>query len=408
MTGVKDSESDFLGTPFNARTAPLNINQRWIAWDKYHVVDSFSSFDTEYAAIRQSAATIDMSPLSKYEVVGPDAQRFVDYVVTQNIMKQEVGQIYYSPWCNEQGKGVGDGMIFRIDENTFRFSTDPQYLWLTQHADGYDVEIMDISDAYGILALQGPSSQRVLESTTGTDWSDLRFSRTRDITLDDVPVQVMLQGFTGEHGYELWMKADAAVAVWDALYAKGGPFGLQPAGYHALDVARIEAGLVIVGPDYTGAGSDALAANIEVDEENQASPYELRLGNFVDLDKESFIGKAALQLEKEKGSAKKMAGVLIDWRGIADLHTTQGLPPTVVPKPIWYPLTVYKNQTKVGRATSVAWSPAVSSIVGFAFLEPEFCEPGTSVAVEFSVGEKTGRVDATLARLPFIQMKRNA
>lgn len=407
MTSVSESESSFVGTPFNPRTAPLNINQRWIAWDKYHVVDAFTSFEMEYAAIRHAAASIDMSPLSKYEIAGPDAQRFVDCLITRDATKQEVGQIYYTPWCNERGKVVGDGMVFRIDENCFRLSTDPQYQWLTEHADGYDVEIVDISDDYANLALQGPNSQRLLEATTGMDWSDLKFSRIRATTINDERVSVMRQGFTGEHGYELWMKAESAVAVWDAVYLNAAGFGLHPAGYHALDVARIEAGFIIVGPDYSGAGSDALAANISVDEENQASPYELGLSKFVDLRKEDFIGKTALQKSRNGRARKTLTGISIEWQGIADLYTSQGLPPTVVAKPIWYPLNVFNSGSKIGRATSIAWSPAVNSIIGFAFLHSEFSAPGSAVAVEFQVGDKSGLANAKVTPLPHTKIKRN-
>ena len=265
--------TDFFGTPFNVRTAPLNINQRWVAWDKYHTVDVFKGFDLEYRAIRKGAATIDMSPLGKYDIAGPDAERFVDYLVTRDVTKQQIGQICYSPWCNEKGKTVGDGMIFRLEQDKFRLSADPQYHWLNEHARGFDVEVTDISDDYGILALQGPKSQLVLTAATAEDWSDFAFSRIRHIEIDGVAVAIMRQGFTGEHGYELWVRSEHAVTVWDAVYKNARQFDLQPAGFHAHDVARMEAGLVIVGPDYTGAGIDSdRGAAIEVDRRDQRSP----------------------------------------------------------------------------------------------------------------------------------------
>ena len=399
--------TDFAGTPFNARTAPLNFNQRWVAWDKYHIVDTFNGFDAEYHAIRNTAATIDMSPLGKYDIIGPDAERFLDYLVTRDMTGQQVGQIYYSPWCNDNGKTVGDGMIFRLEKNKFRISTDPQYHWLNQHAQGFDVEIIDISHDYGILALQGPKSQLVLEASTGEDWSDFAFSRIRHIEIDGVAVAVMRQGFTGEHGYELWVENEDAVAVWDAVYRHAGRFGVQPAGFHAHDVARMEAGLIIVGPDYTGAGTDMdRGAAIEVDRQDERSPYEMGLGGFVHLDKADFIGKEALKREKETGAARNMRGLLINWEGIAALCTKQGLPPVVVPVPIWYPLNIIKNHKSVGRATSIAWSPAANSIAGFAFIDAEYSEAGTEVSVQFEVGQETGMVNATVARLPFIDIKR--
>ncbi len=399
--------TDFVGTPFNARTAPLNYNQRWVAWDKYHIVDTFNGFDAEYHAIRNAAATIDMSPLGKYDIIGPDAKRFLDYLVTRDMTGQQVGQIYYSPWCNDNGKTVGDGMIFRLEKDKFRISTDPQYHWLNKHAQGFDVEIIDISHDYGILALQGPKSQLILEASTGEDWSDFAFSRIRHIDIDGVAVTVMRQGFTGEHGYELWVENEDAVAVWDAVYRHAGRFGLQPAGFHAHDVARMEAGLIIVGPDYTGAGTDMdRGAAIEVDRQDERSPYEMRIGSFVHLDKASFIGKEALKREKETGAARKMRGLLIDWEGIAGLYIKQGLPPVVVPVPIWYPLNITMNNKTIGRATSIAWSPAANSIAGFAFVDAEYSEAGTEVSVQFEIGQETGLVNATVATLPFIDIKR--
>lgn len=404
---VHIQSTDFVGTPFNARTAPLNFNQRWVAWDKYHMVDTFNGFDTEYHAIRNTAATIDMSPLGKYDIIGPDAERFLDYLVTRDMTGQQVGQIYYSPWCNDNGKTVGDGMIFRLEKDKFRISTDPQYHWFTQQARGFDIQVIDVSHDYGILALQGPKSRLVLEAATGEDWSDFAFSRIRHMEMDGVAVAVMRQGFTGELGYELWVENEGAIAVWDTVYRHADRFGLQPAGFPAHDVARMEAGLIIVGPDYTGAGTDLeRGAAIEVERQDERSPYEMRLGNFVHLDKTDFIGKEALKQEKEAGNSRQMRGLLIDWEGIAGLFTKQGLPPVVVPAPVWYPLNIMVNDKTIGRATSIAWSPAANSIAGFAFIDAEYSNPGTKVSVEFGVGRETGQIDATVAGLPFIEIKR--
>ncbi len=399
--------TDFTGTPFNARTAPLNFNQRWVAWDRYHMVDTFNGFDTEYHAIRNTAATIDMSPLGKYDIIGPDAERFLDHLVTRDMTGQQVGQIYYSPWCNDNGKTVGDGMIFRLEKDKFRISTDPQYHWFTQQARGFDVEIVDVSHDYGILALQGPKSRFVLETSTGEDWSDLAFSRIRHMEMDGVAVAIMRQGFTGEHGYELWVENEGAIAVWDAVYRHADRFGLQPAGFPAHDVARMEAGLIIVGPDYTGAGTDLeRGAAIEVERQDERSPYEMRLGNFVHLDKADFIGKDALKQEKEAGNYRQMRGLLIDWQKISESYIKQGLPPVVVPAPVWYPLDIIKNGNNIGRATSIAWSPAANSIAGFAFIDAEYSEAGTKVSVQFEIGRETVPVNATVASLPFIDIKR--
>ena len=406
---VHVQSTDFAGTPFNAGTAPLNFNQRWVAWDRYHIVDTFMGFDAEYHAIRNAAALIDMSPLGKYDIIGPDAGRFLDHLVTRDMTGQQVGQIYYSPWCNGNGKTVGDGMIFRLEKDKFRISTDPQYHWFTHQARGFDVEIIDITHDFGILALQGPKSPLVLEASTGEDWSNLAFSRIRHIEIDGFAVAVMRQGFTGERGYELWVENEGAMAVWDAIYRHAARFGLEPAGFHAHDVARMEAGLLIVGPDYTGAGTDLeRGAAIEVERQDERSPYEMRLGNFVHLDKADFVGKEALKQEQEAGDCRQMRGLLIDWRKISESYVKQGLPPVVVPVPVWYPLDIIKNGNSIGRATSIAWSPAANSIAGFAFIDSEYSAAGTEVSVQFDIGRETVPAHATVANLPFIDIKRTA
>ena len=398
----------FMGTPFNSRTEPLNLFVRWIAWDIYHVVDVFSGLDDELKAIREEVAVIDMSPLSKFDISGPDAERFTNYVITRDASKMEVNQVIYTPWCDHHGKVVSDGMVFRMDEDRFRITGDPSHGWLKQNAGGFDITIQEVTHERGILSLQGPKSREVLEAATAEDWSDFKFSRIRVVKIGGVEVEVARQGFTGEHGYELCVAKEDSVALWDAIMEAGKAFGIKPAGYLALDTARIEAGLVIPGPDFTngGAETDAIGAPIEVDAENMASPFELGAGRFVDLGGDDFLGKTALLKEKETGVRRNRTGLHIEWQGIADLYTGQGLAPVVVPTPIWYPLTVMKDDRKIGRATSIAWSPTIQTVIAFGHLEKEYCEPGTDVTVEFYVKDKAGRVNAKVVNLPFIDLQR--
>lgn len=405
MAHVEDT--DFIGTPFNSRVAPLNINQRWTAWDIYHVVDVYSDVDTELKAIRTAAALIDMSPLAKYDISGPDAEKFTNYLITRDASKMEVNQIFYTPWCDHEGKIVSDGMVFRMREDVFRITGDPSYSWIMKNTDGFDVDIKDVTHERGILSLQGPKSREVLEAATSEDWSEFKFSRIRFVNIGGVDVEVARQGFTGEHGYELCVAKGDGAPLWDAIIAAGEKYGIQPAGFISADISRMEAGLIIPGPDYTkGGADDERGAAVEVVAENKSSPYEVRIGQFVDLDKEDFLGKSALIKEKENGVTRGMVGLLIDWQEIAELYTKQGLPPVVVANPMWYPSTVKKDDKKIGRATSIAWSPAAQSIVGFGFLEKEYCEPGIEVTVEFTIKNETGLVNAKVVKLPFLELQR--
>ena len=405
--GSHVEETEFRGTPFNPCTAPLNLNQKWVAWDVYHVVDVFTEADDELRAIREAAALIDMSPLAKYEFSGRDSQRFVDYLITRDASGIEIGQILYTSWCDQAGKIVSDGMVFRIDEDRFRITGDPCLHWLETASQGFDVQIEDVTHRLAIASLQGPRSREVLEAAAGGDWSDLRFSRIRTSKIASVEVEVARQGFTGERGYEICVAGENAVPVWDGLMTAGRDFGIRPAGRVAADVARIEAGLIIPGPDYTKGGvSDERGSAIQVDEENKTSPYEVGLGRFVDLGKKTFLGKEALQEEARGGSSQGMVGLLIDWQDVAALFTEQSLPPVVVPTAQWYPSPAIREGRRVGRATSIVWSPSANSLVGFGFLERRFCEPGSTVSVEFHAKGKNGLARAIVTELPFLRRRR--
>ena len=197
-----------------------------------------------------------MSPLAKHSITGPDAERFVDYLIPRDATRLAPGQAYFTPWCNEDGVQVGDGIVMRLERDRFVFSADRMMRWFARHAPGFDVEFEDLTDDFGILALQGPLSRNVLASASGEDHADLRFSRLRRTTIAGVEVLLSRQGFTGELGFELWVPRAAATTVWDAVFEAGAAFGLVAAGLHAADVARIEAGMVIPGYDYTPAAID--------------------------------------------------------------------------------------------------------------------------------------------------------
>ncbi len=402
-----DTERTIMGTAFYPRTSLLNERQKWNAWDRYHIVDAYTDWQEELRTVRERASALDQSPLSKHYIAGPDAVRLVNYLITRDATKIEVGQIYYTPWCNQDGAVVGDGLVARVAPDRFMFSADPMMNWFRHNAEGYDVTIEDVTIDFGLLALQGPASTEVIEAATGQSWSDLRFSRLRTTTIGGVEVTVFRQGFTGEVGYEFFVPVAAGADVWDALFDAGEPLGLGAGGLHAVDVARIEAGMVIVGADYTPAAMDRLGDPLPVSPENMTTPFELNLHRFVDLGQEAdFVGKEALRRELEAGPKRSMVGIELDWRDVVGLYRDSDIPPEVTPQVIRFPLPILRDGSRIGRATSVTWSPTVNKIIGFAHVVPAHADPGTPVTVEWAAGPVGGEVGASLVALPHYRLKR--
>jgi len=239
-------------TPFHPRTGPLSEGQAWRRWAGYVVASSYElSHDREYHAIRNSAALFDVSPLYKYMVTGKDASRLLDHVVTRNVAKAKVGQVLYTPWCDDEGKQIDDGTISVLGEQTFRMtSADPTLRWLHLNSSGLDVTIQDVSETTAAVSLQGPSAREILQLAAERDLSALKYFRLTSAKIRGIPVTISRTGYTGDLGFEVWVDASQAVPLWDALIETGTPYGITPAGMLALDVARIEAGLLLIEVDY--------------------------------------------------------------------------------------------------------------------------------------------------------------
>jgi len=344
-----------------------------------------------------------VSPLYKYRVSGPDAERLVDRVITRDATKLKVGQVYYTPWCDEHGKVIDDGTVHRLGEQEFRWTAaDPQQRWLTLNARGLDVEIEDVSESIAAVALQGPFSRAVLEAATGESFADLRYFRRRGSKLGSIEVDVSRTGYTGDLGYEVWMPAAQAPAAWDALMAAGAPFGIRPAGMLALDVVRLEAGLVLLEVDYT-------SARHALNPEQNYSPYELAMGRLVDLGKAPFVGQLALKAEQAKGGPKRrLVGVSLHWDPIEQLYSAQDLPPAISPTIDRSPVPVFApgGTQQVGKVTSHGWSPILKRAVGLASVPASMEKPGTRLQVEWTVEGRRGRVEASVVPLPFLDLER--
>ena len=208
-----------VGSAFHARTLDLCESLNYRDWAGYYAVSAYETHhEHEYNAIRNACALIDISPLYKYMLTGPDALRLVNRVITRDASKMSVGQVYYTPWCDEDGKVIDDGTVTRLGGQTFRWTAaDPNLRWLTENSSGLDAAIEDASETVAALALQGPTSARLLREVCDANLSTLKYFRAASGHIAGVPVDVSRTGYTGDLGYEIWMPWDSALRVWDAI-----------------------------------------------------------------------------------------------------------------------------------------------------------------------------------------------
>ncbi|TML01693.1 MAG: aminomethyl transferase family protein [Actinobacteria bacterium] len=391
-----------LGTVFDARTSTLSQKRAWEDWWGYHTVRLYEdALDIEYNAVREGAGLIDVSPLFKYLVSGPDAVRLINRIITRDARKLQVDQVYYTPWCDERGKLIDDGTVCRLDESTYRWTAaEPNYRWFNLNASGLDVRVEDISGEVGALALQGPTSRSLLEAVTGEDWIDLKYFRRRPTKIAGFPVDVTRTGYTGDLGYELWVESSRAVELWDALFRVGSAFGLRPVGTAALDVLRVEAGLILIGAEFISV-RDAFTA------EQEYSPFELGFGRLVDLEKDRFVGRKALATEQEAGGPpRRLVGLEFDWADIEGSFERHGLPTVLLPETSTTPVPLYVGSRQIGMATSTTWSPTLKKVIALALVEKAFADLGARLDVEWTVQATRDRVAATVVELPFFDPPR--
>ncbi len=393
-----------VGTAFHPRTAALNTKMAWGEWAGYWAAAVYHDFhDIEYNAIRQAAALFDTSPLYKFLISGPDAARLVDRVIVRDVSKLAVGRVFYTCWCDDDGKVIDDGNVARLAEDRFLLTAADQTLrWLQLNAAGLDVEIEDVSEDLAALALQGPRSRDVLERATGASWADLRYFGHRRTEIAGVEVDVTRTGYTGDLGYEIWVPAEGALPIWDALWEAGQDHGIRPVGIRALDVARVEAGLIMVDVEYTSARHATSTAPEEF-----YSPFELGFGRFVDLGKRSFVGKHALEAEQAAGGPpRRLVGLHIDWPSIEALYARHGLAPVASPFVQRDPVPLYRGGKRIGRATSVTWGITLKKMIGFGSVPPRYATPGERLDIEWSVEGERSTVPATVVELPFLDLPR--
>jgi len=390
-----------IGTAVHERTFALCESLNYREWSGYYAVSAYENHhEHEYNAIRNASALIDVSPLFKYMITGRDAARFVDRLITRDVAKMAVGQVFYTPWCDEHGRVIDDGTVSRLDDQVFRWTAaDPNLRWFQQNAHGFDVRIDDVSEQIAALALQGPTSARLLRAVAQANVDSLKYFRVTSGSIARVPVDISRTGYTGDLGYEIWMPAERAIDVWDALMEGGRPFDIKPAGMLALDVARVEAGLLLIEVDFFSSKKALILSQMY-------TPFELGLGRLVQFDKGRFIGRAALERERARGSARQIVGLTINWDTVERLYDDAGLPPAVAATTSRVPVPVYRNGRQVGKATSTTWSPVLKRMIALATVaRPHYAE-GTDLEMEITIEAVRHRVPARVVKTPFFNPPR--
>jgi aminomethyltransferase len=396
-----NAETQLKLSPFFDRTSKLNESQEWRRWSGYLSATNYElTHENEYFAIRTKAALLDITPLYKYLIEGPDAQRFLDRLVTRNINICKVGQVMYTPWCDEDGKVIDDGTVQRLSERKFRItSAEPNFEWLEHNSSGMNLTILDDSVTTAAVALQGPNSRDILNAVSSDSLDSLKFFWMMDTMFNNIPVSISRTGYTGDLGYEIWMDPNDALFIWDLLLEKGKPYGITPTGLQALDIARIEAGLILLDVDY-------ISSRHAIVESRKSSPYELGLGWAVKMKKKYFIGKQALEREVTRGPEWEFVGIEIQWTELENHYRNVGLAPGL-PSTAWRTSTpLYYNREQVGYATSGAWSPILKRYIALAHVKSAFAVEDTELQFELKVEHFRKLTAAKVVKTPFFDPER--
>jgi aminomethyltransferase len=390
-----------VGTAFHERTFPLCTSLNYREWSGYYTVSVYEvHHEHEYNAIRNACALIDISPLYKYLITGKDATKLVNRVITRDITKVKVGQVIYCCWCDEQGKVIDDGTITRLEENRYRWTAaDPSLRWFRQNGLNMDVQVEDISEKVAALALQGPTSAKLLKAAAEADIANLKYFRMTSGKIAGVPVDISRTGYTGDLGYEVWIPWNDAVTVWDALMTTGKQFDIHAAGMLALDVARVEAGLLLIEVDYISSKKALIPSQ-------KYSPFELGFGKMVHLEKENFVGKSALLEDSTRGVARQLVGLELDWTEVEERYDKFGLSPAAPTQASRVHVPVYAGDKQVGKATTTTWSPTLKKMLALASVETGHSKIGNKLQMEITVESMRQKVSAKIVKIPFFNPER--
>jgi len=357
----------------------------------------------EYHAVRNGCGLFDVSPLLKYDIRGRDALALVDRVIVRDATKCQVGQVLYATWCDDDGMVIDDGTVFRLAEDHFRMTASvPILSWLEEAGTGMDAHVSDVSEEIAAVAVQGPTSRDLLQRMTEADLSGLGFFQHTTTNVAGVPALISRTGYTGDLGFEVFVDPADVVHVWDSIVELGGDHQLRPAGTTALDLTRLEGGLLLLDADF----KSALQTTFHV---QKTSPIELGLGWMVDMDKDFFIGQPALRREKEHGSRWLTVGLELDVVAMQAFYAKWGMP-LVLPQSPWADeVPVYADAAQkqhIGRATSGSWSPVLKKYVVIARLKPNHASLGNGVFIEEMIEAVSYSVPATVVKMPFFDPPR--
>ena len=407
--GSPRSEQIFDATPFTAAARRANVGGVWATWGDNALPEFFAGVAVEVAAIRHRAMLEDKSPLAKIHIHGADAEHFIDRLIPRDATRISIDHAYYTPWCDDAGKLIVEGMLLRLSETDFIVTAGLMNRWLSEQRGQLDVDFEDVTRRFGILAMQGPNSLSILEEATGQGWSDLQFSRGRPAEIASAAVHVWRTGFTGVKGYELWVPPEAGSDVWEALMSTPTGATIEPCGHASQDIVRVEAGMVLPAIDYARAGPDVVKAHSYglVGEVYLASPFEINLGRLVDFSKGDFVGRQALNAEAQSPeNGRRMWAMRVDWRHLVSMHLERGEAPIIdgkirrVP-----PMSLFTAGDVTGFATSIGWSSSLKEMIGFAHL-PADLDSSEAVFLRWDESEDPIDVPVALSRLPFVRPSR--
>ncbi len=392
-------------TPFHPRTSAANEAGLWNHWAGHLAATQYNVDEkVEYFALRNAAAVLDTSPLFKYRVTGPDAEQLLSIVLARDIRTCRPGRGQYTMWCDDRGYLIEDGVVLRLSGDEFWLtSAEPNLAYLQDMGRADRVEVEDVTDAFGILAVQGPASRTVLAGLA-PEIERLGFFRLTPAKIGDATVVISRTGYSGDLGYEVWIEPDDALDVWDAVFSSGSGRGILPYGTLVMHMSRIEAGLLLIDVDYE-------TSRYAWTDEQRATPIELGYGwmfRRLHRDDRPFVGRKAIERELAEGSSRfRLVGLDIDWRSYERAHRDVGLPPAKDHVPIEWAMMVHdEDGAIVGHASSFMYSPILQRHIALARVSPGLSAPGTPLRIEVTIDHRNHLVDATTRRVPFFDPDR--
>ena len=392
-------------TPFHERLEQLNTTHRCGHWSGYLSALRYGmSPKHEYFAVRNSAGFLDTSPLYKFRIAGRDSERLLAGVMTRDIRTCRPGRAQYSVWCDDRGFVLEDGVVFRHSANDFLLtSAEPNLGYLSDLIGRLEVAIEDVTDEFGMLAVQGPRSRAIL-AKVAPEVEGLAYFEHTDAKIGGAPVTISRTGYTGDLGYEVRVARDDALGVIDAVIEAGDGHGLRPFGEEALLMTRIEAGLVLINVEFS-------SSRFAYTDHDRITPKELGFGwmlKGIDDESRPFIGRQALRRElADKTSRWATVGLVLDWADYDRLYNSAGLIPPKDETPLDYESMLYDDSgERIGYATSLMYSPVLQQHIAMARVRPDLAAAGTRVNLELTINHHYETVAAEVTRLPFFNPPR--